>query len=742
MRKVLSLALSLVLVLPMFGFLTAPSMETSAPPPPNYQYIGNSSETDRVWGEENPSEDERGTGEVGIVLQSTQFPSYRWVTSSNNLNVRRGQSTNHPIALALPRHTRIQVIAREGDWYRIDRDLYVLATSTTSNNPVAVANQVTLTVDEHFGITSDTLFRFHVGTNVDVTRVAMHFDGGSTMNINRTNARSWFMNSRLTSSGTRIMVARAYNGTTLVGAHAITVTVAAANQMRTISWNSNNGTPVADWSRPVGSRMGALPIPDRPGFTFLGWSWGGGSSIVFPDCVVQNTNPTIFAHWTAAVQRPGSPNTSVSNFASDGFRVNWTPPTSGSAPTQYIVYLYTASGVNPNSFLDRRVYASNRRNSTFEGLSYNSYLVRVYAVNSAGSRAGSDQIVRVFPSRNRIQYIRSGTANVLTATTNSNISTRTLLGFNQSQGQQFWNINPVVPGWTFSIISMGVRNGLGEHDYVLAHNANGALRLERFNPTNLRHQWHMEGGRIINAGSGLVLASGTINSWQFHTNDTSNRVSTNMWRAGFSCQPAPGTGVQHIRLVRGTNLPAIISNAMLNDAANAWNGISSNIRVYGPGHPIPAGVTPFRVEIAGILDAEDEWGNLWTAGMFVPILNGTELITPHTNWTTARINMNLDPRGIIMSNTNSRMRENELRATLIHEVGHALKLAHPSILPSLDWTQHQTTDFIVSNMNFSAIEDFIWYEGSTIGTPDESTGFMTILPSALDRMNLRNKWGD
>ena len=76
----------------------------------------------------------------------------------------------------------------------------------------------------------------------------------------------------------------------------------------TITWNANGGTVTpATWTRAPGTALGALPIPTRSGYDFIGWyaiapaAPGGvpGGVRITPTTLVPNANVTYHARWEA-----------------------------------------------------------------------------------------------------------------------------------------------------------------------------------------------------------------------------------------------------------------------------------------------------------------------------------------------------------------------------------------------------------------------------------------------------------
>ena len=90
------------------------------------------------------------------------------------------------------------------------------ATAPPQTQPAAPVqvNRVSLTAPQAVGTNTDTVFRFTANPNFDASHMVIEFWSGSELRwssaMNRTNSRSFFMNSRMTRNGITTVVARAY----------------------------------------------------------------------------------------------------------------------------------------------------------------------------------------------------------------------------------------------------------------------------------------------------------------------------------------------------------------------------------------------------------------------------------------------------------------------------------------------------------------------------------------------------
>ncbi len=68
----------------------------------------------------------------------------------------------------------------------------------------------------------------------------------------------------------------------------------------TLSFEENGGSEVEDITKVEGSVIGALPVPEKTGYTFCGWYTDNGNfTKLFNNKVLQKQNTTVYAKWSA-----------------------------------------------------------------------------------------------------------------------------------------------------------------------------------------------------------------------------------------------------------------------------------------------------------------------------------------------------------------------------------------------------------------------------------------------------------
>jgi len=117
----------------------------------------------------------------------------------------------------------ITVHAYEGNIRRASHSMQI--SSSVAQQPQPQQRSVTIreNANRTSGITGETVFNFRANTDFDASRVVIVFSGGGQFNMNRTNAREWFLNSRLTVAGTQTITVHAYDGNTRRASHSMQI---------------------------------------------------------------------------------------------------------------------------------------------------------------------------------------------------------------------------------------------------------------------------------------------------------------------------------------------------------------------------------------------------------------------------------------------------------------------------------------------------------------------------------------
>ena len=182
------------------------------------------------------------------------------------------------------------------------------------------------------------------------------------------------------------------------------------------------------------------------------------------------------------------------------------------------------------------------------------------------------------------------------------------------------------------------------------------------------------------------------------------------WDGGYTHQT--GT-VKHLKvLISNTDSPLVegkITVDMIQQAVNAWKNISDNIMLYGPNDTAPDNAT--YIWIVGKNMTSNLYGE--TRGQRVG-----EDCDINDDWDFCEIILNMSPTGALMLGSND-----DAFSTLVHELGHALKLRHPF------------------EAGYNNIQGLTVLSTMGYGQFNNDPYGCTLYPSGHDKYMLRKKWG-
>lgn len=170
------------------------------------------------------------------------------------------------------------------------------------------------------------------------------------------------------------------------------------------------------------------------------------------------------------------------------------------------------------------------------------------------------------------------------------------------------------------------------------------------------------------------------------------------------------------------------------DAIDYWKNRSSKVVVYGPDDVVPSGITPFVVTIIGNTQLGSTFGA--TAGM---ANNSIALFGSNWNEAIIFLNTTLDLSGSnpivspLASLSGSTVIPNTvlIEKVIIHEMGHALKLAHPFDSDQLENVVDGRGAYTNDNKVCAVMNQ---------GYPYNNSILTCETPKIHDIINLRNKW--
>ena len=189
-------------------------------------------------------------------------------------------------------------------------------------------------------------------------------------------------------------------------------------------------------------------------------------------------------------------------------------------------------------------------------------------------------------------------------------------------------------------------------------------------------------------------------------------------------------GVAHIQVVVEASA---YSNPTIDvsyfDAVNVWNNLCENVIIYGPGESVPNGITPLVVTFRGRVFSENGVAAS-TVGINANGVTAEQLgSVTYENWSSVII---------YISNT-VEFSETDAKKTIAHEMGHALKLAHPwqcTNLQSVENGRGGYSRYGIPDRGNARVLALMNQDRAT-----ESNNLSACVPKIHDIINLRNKWG-
>lgn len=329
---------------------------------------------------------------------------------------------------------------------------------------------------------------------------------------------------------------------------------------------------------------------------------------------------------------------------------------------------------------------------------------------------------------------------------------------NTLDGTQLWCIEYLTDYDAVNIVSMGLRYTDGKKPFAIYNypSVTGlgvqyySAAYERYEP--IMHSWgvyyfkNKANSKYLSISDDYTVLtnSATQNSKsRFYLSIIATSKFNNFWTGGYNA--GMYSEVAHVKI----QLDSSISSHTLysgNDFSSAllWNGITENVIIYGPNDTVPSGITPIIVTFA-----TDTTLNSGTYGETIP--NGvtpTELRSMPSsqyyalytsNWNSVTIYLNGKTghnNPFIHSLPNESDREIQINKVICHEMGHALKLAHPSE-ENDDGLRHT---FAGCRGDYAGQESVyaIMNQGRFNDTVDRK--LTASMPQDHDKINLTSKW--
>ena len=292
------------------------------------------------------------------------------------------------------------------------------------------------------------------------------------------------------------------------------------------------------------------------------------------------------------------------------------------------------------------------------------------------------------------------------------------ISMNTTRGNDLWRFDRVSSG-VYRIESLGVRcDSTGLQPSMLTASAGGStstsgtLSLTAYSSSNTRQWWYVtkntQGYSLVSyyyPQLAITVSSATsaptLSSNANHPKWTMTSASfSNYWSGAYSGGSSPYT----INVIVESSAVTGYLTQSVYSCATAWNGIDSNIfiRHYPSTYTGSYASADFTVRVRGVNSYGKRFGRL------VPTPNNV-----NQNWTSAVIEISTESS----STNNSSYTLTDRQMNFLHELGHALKLAHPH---ESDSSWHPLS---IMNQGLPSTRDYI---------PGR--------PSGYDKYNLSRKW--
>ncbi|MBQ2883038.1 MAG: hypothetical protein IJE43_04580 [Alphaproteobacteria bacterium] len=265
-------------------------------------------------------------------------------------------------------------------------------------------------------------------------------------------------------------------------------------------------------------------------------------------------------------------------------------------------------------------------------------------------------------------------------------------------GTQLWCIEYLPAYGGFNIVSMGMRYDGGKDPYVV-YNFTDKTGLGRQAESTaykiyipIRYSssaFYFKNKSYTNYLSAtsdndvLSLSTSMNSASRFYVTKINTERFNNFWSGSYNSGIYDGTVHVKIRLDN-----SILTHELYKtyDFSSAlwWNGITDAVVIYGPNDTVPAGITPFYVTFATDTSIDSAtYGvtvpNGMTYSSFLSVADEHALLASDWNSVTIYLNGRTGSSNPFMIYLDSSAdRETQVNKVICHEMGHALKLAHPS----------------------------------------------------------------
>jgi len=332
------------------------------------------------------------------------------------------------------------------------------------------------------------------------------------------------------------------------------------------------------------------------------------------------------------------------------------------------------------------------------------------------------------------------TGKYLSATSATQVSVATK---DEYDGRQLWFVQWMGSG--YRIYSLGIKDtaSSGQNETMLrGYNANSSPRVQANYPTF--NKWNIS----YNSSNGYYYFTNTYyNNTSLSASSSDNSVKhisltseSNYARWSFEKVTTStfnnyftgnynGQG-SHIYIKISDDSSLYVNNyvdATNMDVVNEWNGLSSNVTIYDLNDSVPSSVDTFSIKYLGYTPSNPT-SNYGMTQAYKKILWWYNEVSLDEDFDKVEIFINTDASSPFSSETT----DVTIEKVIIHELGHALKLAHPMEPYGLQ---------SVSNARNEYPDNFSVLAVMNQNSPNTTTNKTAATPKWHDIINLTNKWG-
>lgn len=328
---------------------------------------------------------------------------------------------------------------------------------------------------------------------------------------------------------------------------------------------------------------------------------------------------------------------------------------------------------------------------------------------------------------------------------------------NTLSGKQIWCIEYLTAYDAVNIVSLGWRYTGGTKPYVIYNTATETgLDYQQYSSTNRQYKPILYAGNMyyfknvsnnrylsINGSYNALTSSTTQNAQsRFSLSKIATDSFNNFWSGGYSVGIYSGVVYIKIQLDSSVTSHTLFSGNNF-AAAKWWNGVTEKVKIYGPNDSVPSGITPLVVTFKTDTGLNSNYfaetiPNGYTLAEYDNLSVDQQRAILKSVWSgvTIYLNGNTTEQSNPFFKLNGTDRETQINKVICHEMGHALKLAHPSETNS-SGARHY---FSGARGNYSSQEAVYAVMNQGLFNDTDTRKLTAASPQDHDMINLISKW--